>query len=279
MEKVVEDVTDEPLEAYMQPILMKIGMDRSTYAQPLPIENQLNMSLAYDTKGEVIEGLWSNYPEQAAAGLWTTPTDLAKYYIEIFDILKGKEDGILSKATVDMMLTKHRNEWGLGPSLAGEGPTFSFGHGGKNEGFSNDMTGFTQSGDAIIVMTSADLGMGLVREVFRAASDYYNWNLAEPLVVELASPEEYDLDKMIGTYKYDGQVPGIGDYFIRLEKDGEQLVVIDPNNDETDYLRAENAENFIDLSDGDRMKFSFEKDNVTFIWNNRYKFYKQVDQD
>ena len=274
MEKVLEDVTGEPLEVYMQPLLMKMNMDRSTFAQPLPEENQENISLAYNVNGEIIEGLWSNYPEQAAAGLWTTPTDLAKYYIEIFDILNGKEDGILSKETVEKMLTKHKNEWGLGPALGGEGEGFFFGHGGKNEGFSNDMTGFPKTGDAIIVMTSADLGMGLVREIFRAASEYYNWGIAEARVVELAAPNSVNLDAIIGTYVYEEDMPEIGKYYVYLQKEGDQLIVNDPNTGEIEKMSPQDAENFIDLNDGDNIKFTSENDSVKFLWNGRYKFHK-----
>ncbi len=275
MEKVVEDITSEPLEVYMQPhFLMKMNMDRSTFAQPLPVENQLNVSLAYDVNGEVIEGLWSNYPEQAAAGLWTTPSDLAKYYIEIFDILKGKEDGVLSKSTVEMMLTKHKNDWGLGPSLGGEGDGFYFGHGGKNEGFSNDMTGFPKTGDAIIVMTSADLGMGLVREIFRSASEYYNWEIAEPKIVELADSGTVNLDEIIGTYVYEEEVPEIGKYYVYLQKDGDKIMINDPNTGEIERMSAQDALNFIDLDDGDTIKFNLQKENASFVWNDRFNFYR-----
>jgi hypothetical protein len=45
-------------------------MTNSTYAQPLPAEYHQNASAAYDSEGNIIDGLWHNYPEQAAAGLW-----------------------------------------------------------------------------------------------------------------------------------------------------------------------------------------------------------------
>jgi len=115
MEKVMEDVTGIALEDYMlQNILLPLGMNHSTYEQPISAKYQQNISAAYNEKGKIIKGLWNTYPEQAAAGLWTTPTDLALYCIEIQDILNGKTNGILTKATVEKMLTKHLNNWGLG---------------------------------------------------------------------------------------------------------------------------------------------------------------------
>ena len=97
MEKVVEDVSGLSLDDYMSKnILLPIGMKNSTYQQPISKEYQNNISAAYDGNGKLIKGLWNNYPEQAAAGLWTTPSDLAIYCIEIQDILKGKKDGVLT---------------------------------------------------------------------------------------------------------------------------------------------------------------------------------------
>jgi CubicO group peptidase (beta-lactamase class C family) len=153
MEKIVEDVSGLPLEEYLeQNILTPLGMNNSTYEQPLPTRFHGNASAAYDSDGKLIEGLWHNYPEQAAAGLWTTPSDLAMYCIGVQDILAGKSDGILSKETIEMMLTKHKGDWGLGPSLVGDADSLRFQHGGKNAGFTNNMMAFAYSGDALIIM-------------------------------------------------------------------------------------------------------------------------------
>ena len=113
MEKLVEDISGLSLDEYMaENILQPIGMENSTYSQPLGIGLYTDVSAAYDGEGNIIEGLWHNYPEQAAAGLWTTPTDLAIYCIEIQEILSKKKNGILSKEIIEMMLTKHKNNWG-----------------------------------------------------------------------------------------------------------------------------------------------------------------------
>jgi hypothetical protein len=43
------------------------------------------------------------------------------------------------------MLTKHQNDWGLGPSLGWDADSLRFGHGGKNAGFTNRMTALNDS--------------------------------------------------------------------------------------------------------------------------------------
>ncbi len=202
MEKVVEDVSGLSLDAYMSKnILRPIGMKNSTYQQPITKAFQNNISAAYDGNGKLIEGLWNNYPEQAAAGLWTTPSDLALYCIEIQEILKGKKDGVLTKKTVDKMLTKHKNDWGLGPSLQNEKDSLIFGHGGKNAGFTNDMKAYAYQGNAVIVMTNADNGGKLISEIKNAVSKYYNWSISQPNTIEIIELSDADLKQYLGKYE------------------------------------------------------------------------------
>lgn len=176
MEKMVEDVSGLPFEEYMKKyVLGPIEMNNSTYAQPLPEALHSKASAAYDNKGQIAEGLWHNYPEQAAAGLWTTPTDLAKYCLEIQEILSGKKQGVLSKEMIELMLVKHQNNWGLGLSLEGEGEELKFGHGGKNEGFTNNLVAFAHKGRAVIIMTNGDNGGGLIGEIQKSIFEHYQW--------------------------------------------------------------------------------------------------------
>ena len=202
MEKVVEDVSGLPLETYMEKnILSPMGMKNSTYEQPVSEKYQKNISAAYYQDGSLIEGLWHNYPEQAAAGLWTTPSDLALYCIEMQEILKGKSNGVLSKETVEKMLTKHKNNWGLGPSLAYEKDSLVFGHGGKNAGFTNNMSAYAHLGHAVIVMTNADNGGQLAREIELGIYAYYNWPIGKPRTIEIIDISEDDLKKYTGKYE------------------------------------------------------------------------------
>ncbi len=276
MEKMVEDVSGLPLDEYMSKnILQPIGMKNSTYEQPLGSKYHSNASAAYDTDGKIIDGLWHNYPEQAAAGLWTTPTDLAKYCIEIQQILAGKENGILSKETIEMMLTKHKNDWGLGPSLQWEQDSLIFKHGGKNAGFTNNLISFANRGNAVIVMTNADNGGKLIGEILRSVSNYYNWGISNPKVVEVIDVEEEKLNNLVGKYLLDFQVPDIGDYIIDIEIKDNKLFVTDDNNGETNVLTALEELKFIDLENGDEVVFQIGGDKLGILWNNRFQFYKR----
>lgn len=176
MEKVIEDVSGLPLEEYMnENVLGPLGMNNSTFKQPLSEIRHSSASAAHNSRGKVVSGLWHNYPEQAAAGLWTTPNDLAKYCIEIHEILTGRKEGILKKETIELMLTKHERQWGLGPRLDKEGDSLLFGHGGNNKGFANNYTSFAYLGNSLIIMTNGDNGGDLIDEIQKSIFTAYQW--------------------------------------------------------------------------------------------------------
>jgi len=206
MEKAVEDVSGLSLDEILsQRIFSPLNMSNSTFEQPISEKYQSNISAAYDGNGSIIKGLWHNYPEQAAAGLWTTPSDLAKYCVEIQEIANGKESGILKRSTVDEMLTKHQNDWGLGPSLSFDGKALAFGHGGKNAGFTNNMTASAYQGHAVIVMTNADNGGSLIGEIQNAVAEVYGWPVGKSKTIEIVELEQEELQKFEGKYSLKGQ--------------------------------------------------------------------------
>ncbi len=274
-EKLVEDQSGLPLEQFiLSEILLPIGMVHSTYMQPLNKELHHNVSAAYNSRGEMVDGLWHNYPERAAAGLWTTPSDLSKYCIEIQDILSKKKNGVLSYEIVVQMLTKYQNGWGLGPSLQGENDSLIFQHGGKNAGFTNNMIAFAHQGNAVIVMTNGDNGNLLIREILRAVSTYYQWGISEAKYVRLVKEKAKNLNTLTGTYLYEHQVPGIGDYFIEVKILDGNLVVVDTNQQDEVTFMPLGDNRFIDLNEG--MEIEIKKgDKMVLTWDQRHVFIRQ----
>ena len=275
IQKMVEDITGLQFDVYIKSnILQHIDMENSTYEQPLRAESYSNISAAYDGNGKIIEGLWHNYSEKAAAGLWTTPSDLAKYCIEIQEILKGKVNGVLSKETVEKTVTKHKNAWGLGPSLQWEQDSLIFRHGGKNAGFSNELVAFAMHGNAVIIMTNADNGGRLINELLRSVSNYYNWGISRQKVVESIILPIESLKSFIGKYKLDFQVPEIGDYEVDITIKDNNLFVTDPNNGETNVLIALENSKFVDLESGAEVMFQLMGDKQGLLWDNKFHFYR-----
>ena len=105
-QQLVMDVTGKPFPEFMRAnVLEKIGMTDSSYAQPLPDEWAARTAAGTYADGKAVHGRWHIYPEMAAAGLWTTPTDLAKFAIEVALSKQGKANHVLSEEMTKTMLT------------------------------------------------------------------------------------------------------------------------------------------------------------------------------
>jgi CubicO group peptidase (beta-lactamase class C family) len=276
LEKMVEEVSGLSFETYMEENILKpMGMVNSTYEQPLPEKYHSAASAAYDGNGAIIEGKWHNYPEHAAAGLWTTPSDLALYCMEIQAILSGEKTGILSKETVEEMISEHKGNWGLGPSLTGQGDSFCFQHGGKNAGFTNFMIAYARQGNAAIVMTNADNGGNLIREVMRGISLYYGWEIASQRIIEPVELWASELARLTGRYYHNTEQ----DYIVEIKLKNGHLHVINPNEQDSSELTALDKNKFLLLENGDEVVFQNADGGkpAGFLWNNRVQFFKTED--
>lgn len=131
-------------------------MDRSTYLQPLPETLADDAALAHRADGSPIKGRWHTYPEQAAAGLWTTPMDLARFTLGIAAAYNGDSGAILERETAREMLSEHMEAWGLGVSVAGTGDGLRFSHGGANAGYQTFFVLYPVTGNGAAVMTNSD---------------------------------------------------------------------------------------------------------------------------
>ncbi len=172
---VMTDVANEPFPALMRRLVLEpAGMTNSTFEQPLPAARR-GAAASGHSAGEVIPGRWHVYPEMAAAGLWTTPSDLLKWAMEIAAARGGRSTRVLSESTATAMLTLQKGTSGLGPTLGGRGDGFNFGHGGANAGFRAQLVYFPATGQGAAVMTNGDGGDRLAREILLALSAEYGW--------------------------------------------------------------------------------------------------------
>ncbi|MGI8733760.1 MAG: serine hydrolase [Pyrinomonadaceae bacterium] len=176
MQRLLLDVTGQPFPVLMQEtVLKKIGMKHSAYLQPLPKERWSQAAVGHRPDGTKVKGNWHTYPEMAAAGLWTTPTDLARFAIEIQGSLAGKSNRVLSQEIVRQMLTPQVGGFGLGLGLAGEGTSARFSHGGANEGYRCVLVAYKNTGQGAVVMTNSDRGSSVAEELLRSIAKEYGW--------------------------------------------------------------------------------------------------------
>jgi len=171
------DVTGKPFPALLrETVLDKIGMTDSGYEQPLPPTRALLTATGTHQDGKPVHGRWHIYPEMAAAGLWTTPTDLAKFAIEIAQSKNGKSDKILSQKTVEEMLTPVLPHGaGLGFFVEEQNPGV-FGHNGADEGFQALLTMNWQTGNGVAIMANSDNGIAVADLLLRSVAKEYAWN-------------------------------------------------------------------------------------------------------
>lgn len=210
----IMDVANKPFEDYCkQNIFNKLGMKNSTFEQPLPKKFRKNASWAYST-ASWFKGMPYVYPQQAAAGLYTTPTDLANFFIEVQKSYLGKGK-ILNKDLTKQMLTpqalvsdgSYREEIGIGPFLiqrtdnkTEKGKYFEFT--GVNAGFLAYAIASVEDGNGVIVMlNSGDDVNGLGKEIRRAVAKTYNWTNFLPEEIEPVILEKEELTEMTGRYK------------------------------------------------------------------------------
>jgi CubicO group peptidase (beta-lactamase class C family) len=250
MQQLIVDVGGKPFPQQLQEMLLTpIGMTRSAFVQPLAGPLVANASSAHDA-GKVVKGKHHTYPEFAAAGLWTTPTDLARFAIELQQAAAGKSSRVLSQKMAQEMLTPQSDNWGLGITLRGKNSQQRFMHSGSNQGFNCLLLAFTETGAGIVIMTNANSGRALIGEIVRAVANEYDWKTdAAPRRTIVDLPVE-SLSKYVGFYQ------GAGEAAVRVRLDGNELMA--HSNGQWSKLVAASDTTFFAVNDG--AQFDFRKE-------------------
>ena len=187
IQQLLIDVTGTPFpELLQQSVLGPIGMTSSSFAQPQPPARAALTASAYYADRSPVKGRWHLYPEMAAAGLWTTPTDLARFAIEIQESLAGKGHGVISQAMARQYVTEQKGGSGLGIGVGGSGPALNFAHGGRDEGFDAQLIAYAETGQGAAVMINANDNSRMMRNIMGFISRTYRWPNAPTLPVPAA---------------------------------------------------------------------------------------------
>jgi CubicO group peptidase (beta-lactamase class C family) len=250
MQLLLEDVAGMPFPQLLrEKVLDPVGMTLSSYEQPLPPERAVHAASSHLSDGTGGDGRWHIYPEMAAAGLWTNPTELAKLAMELQASYHGETGRVLSPEMTRAMFTATMGGWGLGFGVQGDDDEARFTHGGSNYGFKAQFIAFMDGGRGVFVMTNGDQGSALAQEIALAVAREYGWTVPKYQEVILADVGPLVLNEIAGRYRLeeqglDAMVTVVGDH-LRLEVPEAQVV----------ELYHPTAENFlIDLSDGTRIR-------------------------
>jgi CubicO group peptidase (beta-lactamase class C family) len=200
---LLTDVTGKRFDALVRErVLDPMGMSRSTYESPLPEARWQEAATGYRRPARPVEDSWHVYPEQAAAGLWTTPTDLAHWGLNVLAAYDGDTTRVLSPAMARQMLTPSLNSYGLGPGM--DPARLRFGHGGSNEGFRCVLVVFFD-GRGAAVMTNSDRGSELAGEILGTLAAAYGWPDLGPVTKAVASVDPAVYAALAGTYRVEGR--------------------------------------------------------------------------
>ena len=188
MQQLTIDVTGQPFPQLMQQaVLGPIGMTSSSFEQPLPPERARLTAAGHLADRSAVRGRWHLYPEMAAAGLWATPTDLAKFAIEIQETLAGRGHGVISPAMARQYVTEQKGGSGLGIGVGKVGGVNRFSHGGRDEGFDALLMAL-EDGRGVVIMINANDNSRFMANVEAYVRRLWGWpNATSPQDAPAAS--------------------------------------------------------------------------------------------
>lgn len=180
LQLALEDRLKQPFESILQDtVLRPLELDNSSFNQVLSEVDMGRAARGHLGIGVGVDGGWLVFPELAAAGLWTTPSDLAKLAI---DVAKSSRDGsghLLSRDVARQMLSPQRDEMGLGFVVRDGDSHGYFAHSGGNPGYFAHVEMLADSGQGIVIMANADAGQALASLIIASVAIEYDWPLPD----------------------------------------------------------------------------------------------------
>lgn len=175
---MLTDALNKPFGQIMQDaVLGPLRMGNSTFAQPIPADKEIEAAHAHDQRGRTMDAPYHVFPELAAAGLWTTPSDLARFMIEVQLTLQGKGGRVIDRKTAEAMVMPV----GVGPYAVGfavekRGEGWYFTHTGSNWGYRAVVLAHRVKGYGVTIMTNGDNGEPLYKEIVDRVARAYGWD-------------------------------------------------------------------------------------------------------
>ena len=256
MQQALSDARGRPFPDIMRDdVLLPIGMVNSSYQQPIAPERDRNAARAHDGQGRSRGPKWHVYPAMAAAGLWTTATDLARFAIEVQKSAIGESNRVLSRPTVQEMLSPVGvGPYAVGFSISRMGEGWYFSHGGSNWGFRATLLAHKVKGYGLAIMTNADQGGALAAELSRRIQAAYEWDsMAQPVPRGYAPPVERTevhiavdiLETYVGEYEMSPELSIVvalegGGLFV--QPTGQSRLPVFAESETKFFLRAVNAQ-------------------------------------
>jgi CubicO group peptidase (beta-lactamase class C family) len=194
VQQLVVDVTGRPFaDAMAELVFAPLGLAHTTFEVPPPAAFSTRAATPHDHDHSILPPLV--YPEAAPAGLWSTPSDLARVLVEIQLGLAGRSR-LVSRELAAGMTTpvapvgQPGVSVGMGTFVERHGDALYFGHDGWNDGFLSVARASTSGGYGAVVMANGAGAAPLILEILRSIAVEYDWKgwLKPPLAPARVAP-------------------------------------------------------------------------------------------
>jgi CubicO group peptidase (beta-lactamase class C family) len=175
LQKLIEDATGTAFAKFLdEQVLPSMSMTQSTFECPLGKAHRNLAVPGFDKFGKINNAGWYNIPYTASGGLWSTPSDLAKFSLQIAKVYQC--GGSFPPSLLSMMLEPQENSiFGLGIVVDGKGKFLNFRKNGHNTGYRNELLMFPNTGQGIVVMTNSANGIALINEFIDFIAKQQQW--------------------------------------------------------------------------------------------------------
>jgi len=257
------DVSGESFPALMRRlVLIPAGMTRSTYENPLPAARRSEAASGHERIDTPVHGRFHTYPEMAAAGLWTTAPELARWALAVTRAYNGDPNGVLTPAMARQMVLKQvavgqqygGGHYGLGVAVEGDADSIAFSHGGRDEGFVATVMMWPKRGRGFAILTNGVSGQ-LLAEIRRAFAEIYGFGASPRVERKVVGVDAATLPALAGRYAF---VQGRDTVRLEVTAVGDSLTLYNSFGKRASRLWPEGPDTFFDAANG--LTFLFERD-------------------
>lgn len=175
LQLALEEQLNKPFEQIMkESVLSPLELNNSAFKESSSDKFASKIAFGHYYMGDAVQDGWDQYPEMAAAGLWSTPTDLAKLVVEVAKSKSGKSNQILSTESTKLMLATHKDHMGLGFVVKPDQDGY-FAHAGLNNGYYSYFEMYADKGKGAVIMTNSNNGQLIWNLIFTSLAREYNW--------------------------------------------------------------------------------------------------------
>jgi CubicO group peptidase (beta-lactamase class C family) len=176
VQQVLEDVTGEDFAHLVTTTVFDPLLMTESLFDPLPESRWTQTASGHRPDGTRLPSHWHTYPEMGAGPFWSTPTDMARFGIEVMLAYSGRSDRIITESLGREMFTPVANDYGLGFALGDDGGDRLYAlHRGANEGYRSEIVLYPKRGEGVVIMTNSDGGDPLADELVASLSSELGW--------------------------------------------------------------------------------------------------------